>query len=98
MRLSLIRTIFCLGLLAPLMSQAQIGNCENISDPDQRIMCMARSKKDVKICNGMSTSDAVHFCHAVSTGNSYPCEKITGNRSHCLASVREFQRKSSSGS
>ncbi|MEY3460530.1 MAG: hypothetical protein RLZZ03_183 [Pseudomonadota bacterium] len=46
----------------------------------------------------MSTPNGMYFCQAASTGNSYPCEKITGNRSNCLATVREFQRRGSAGS
>jgi hypothetical protein len=54
---------------------------------------MASSKKEIKVCDGMSSANGVFFCQAVSTGNSYPCEKIIGNRSHCLALVRDKQRR-----
>lgn len=98
MRLSPIRILLCLAWLTPLLSQAQTGSCEKVSDKDQQVICMATSKKEIKLCEGMSTPDGMYFCQAASTGNSYPCEKISGNRSHCLATVREFQRRSSSGS
>ena len=54
---------------------------------------MAASKKEVKLCDGMSSSNGKYFCQAVSTGNSYPCDKITGNRSYCLSQVRDKQRR-----
>ena len=54
---------------------------------------MAASKKEVKLCDGMSSSNGKYFCQAVSSGNSYPCDKIIGNRSYCLAMVRDKQRR-----
>ena len=80
-------------LLAPGLSLAQDGGCEKVFDKDQQVICMASSKKEIKICDGMSSTNGVFFCQAVSTGNSYPCEKIVGNRSHCLALVRDKQRR-----
>ena len=55
---------------------------------------MAASKKEVKLCDGMSSANGKYFCQAVSFGNSYPCDKIIGNRSYCLALVRDKQRRS----
>ena len=98
MHLSPIRILLCLAWLTPLLSQAQTDSCEKVSNKDQQVICMAMSKKDIKLCDGMSTPDGVYFCRAASTGNSYHCEKISGNRSNCLATVREFQRRGSSGS
>ena len=80
-------------LLAPGLSLAQDGGCEKVLDKDKQVICMAASKKEVKLCDGMSSSNGKYFCQAVSTGNSYPCEKITGNRSYCLAQVRDKQRR-----
>lgn len=93
MSLSPLRILLCLTWLTPLPSQAQTGSCEKVSNKDLQVICMAISKKEIKLCDGMSTPDGVYFCQAASTGNSYPCEKISGNRSNCLATVREFQRK-----
>jgi len=93
MSLSHIRILVGLAWLTPWPSQAQTGSCEKVSDKDLQVICMAISKKEIKLCDGMSTPDGVYFCQAASTGNSYPCEKISGNRSNCLATVREFQRK-----
>ena len=80
-------------LLAPALSQAQDGGCEKVLDKDKQVICMAASKKEVKLCDGMSSSNGKYFCQAVSSGNSYPCDKIIGNRSHCLALVRDKQRR-----
>jgi len=93
MRSLLTQLIFLFVLLAPALSHAQDGGCENILDNDKQVICMAASKKEVKLCDGMSSSNGKYFCQAVSTGNSYPCEKITGNRSYCLAQVRDKQRR-----
>ena len=93
MRFSLFNLFFALTLLAPSLSQAQDGGCEKVANKDQQVICMASSKKEIKICDGMSSTNGVFFCQAVSTGNSYPCEKIVGNRSHCLALVRDKQRR-----
>jgi len=93
MHLSLLRYVLFLALFTPLLSLAQTGSCEKVNNKDMQVICMAISKKEVKLCDGMSTPDGVFFCQAASTGNSYPCEKISGNRSNCLATVREFQRK-----
>ena len=82
------------ALLAPELSQAQDGGCEKVLDKDKQVICMAASKKEVKLCDGMSSSNGKYFCQAVSMGNSYPCDKITGNRSYCLAQVRDRQRRS----
>ena len=81
------------GPCADPESQAQDGGCEKVANKDQQVICMASSKKEIKICDGMSSTNGVFFCQAVSTGNSYPCEKIVGNRSHCLALVRDKQRR-----
>lgn len=80
-------------LLAPGLSQAQNGGCEKVFDKDKQVICMAASKKEVKLCDNMSSSNGKFYCQAVSTGNSYPCDKIVGNRSHCLALVRDKQRR-----
>ena len=80
-------------LLAPGLSQAQDGGCEKVFDKDKQVICMAASKKEVKLCDNMSSSNGKFYCQAVSTGNSYPCDKIVGNRSHCLALVRDKQRR-----
>jgi hypothetical protein len=80
-------------LLAPALSQAQNGGCEKVLDKDKQVICMAASKKEVKLCDGMSSSNGKYFCQAVSSGNSYPCDKIIGNRSYCLAMVRDKQRR-----
>jgi hypothetical protein len=64
-----------------------------MSSKDKQVICMASSKKEIKVCDGMSSDNGKYFCQAVSTGNSYPCEKIVGNRSHCLALVRDKQRR-----
>ena len=93
MRFSLHHIIFTLALLAPTLSQAQDEGCEKIASKDKQVICMASSKKEIKVCDGMSSANGVFFCQAVSTGNSYPCEKIIGNRSHCLALVRDKQRR-----
>ena len=93
MRFSIFNTLFVLTLLAPSLSQSQDGGCEKVADKDQQLICMASSKKEIKVCDGMSSANGVFFCQAVSTGNSYPCEKIVGNRSHCLALVRDKQRR-----
>ena len=93
MRFSLLHIIFTLALLAPTLSQAQDEGCEKIASKDKQVICMASSKKEIKVCDGMSSANGVFFCQAVSTGNSYPCEKIIGNRSHCLALVRDKQRR-----
>ena len=89
----LIQLTLVFFLLAPALSQAQDGGCEKVLDKDKQVICMASSKKEVKVCDGMSSTNGVFFCQAVSTGNSYPCEKIIGNRSHCLALVRDKQRR-----
>ena len=96
MRFLLIRLFqltFAFVLLAPALSQAQDGGCEKVFDKDKQVMCMAASKKEVKLCDNMSSSNGKFYCQAVSTGNSYPCDKIVGNRSHCLAMVRDKQRR-----
>lgn len=93
MRFSLFNLFISLTLLAPSLSQAQDGGCEKVSDKDKQVICMAASKKEVKLCDNMSSSNGKFYCQAVSTGNSYPCEKIVGNRSHCLALVRDKQRR-----
>ena len=93
MRFSIFNIFFVLSLLAPSLSQAQDGGCEKVADKDQQVICMASSKKEIKVCDGMSSANGVFFCQAVSTGNSYPCDKIIGNRSHCLALVRDKQRR-----
>jgi len=93
MRFSIFNTFFVLTLLAPSLSQAQDGGCEKVANKDQQLICMASIKKEIKVCDGMSSANGVFFCQAVSTGNSYPCEKIVGNRSHCLALVRDKQRR-----
>jgi hypothetical protein len=93
MRFSIFNTFFVLIFLAPSLSQAQDGGCEKVANKDQQLICMASSKKEIKVCDGMSSANGVFFCQAVSTGNSYPCEKIVGNRSHCLALVRDKQRR-----
>ena len=80
-------------LLAPGLSLAQDGGCEKVFDKDKQVICMAASKKEVKLCDNMSSSNGKFYCQAVSTGNSYPCDKIVGNRSHCLALVRDKQRR-----
>ena len=80
-------------LLAPALSQAQDGGCEKVLDKDKQVICMAASKKEVKLCDNMSSSNGKYFCQAVSSGNSYPCDKIIGNRSYCLAMVRDKQRR-----
>ena len=80
-------------LLAPALSQAQDGGCEKVLDKDKQVICMAASKKEVKLCDNMSSSNGKFYCQAVSTGNSYPCDKIVGNRSYCLAMVRDKQRR-----
>ncbi len=80
-------------LLAPRLSLAQDGGCEKVFDKDKQVICMAASKKEVKLCDNMSSSNGKFYCQAVSTGNSYPCDKIVGNRSHCLAVVRDKQRR-----
>jgi hypothetical protein len=98
MRISPLHMLLCLAWLIPLPSQAQTDSCEKASNKDQQVICMAISKKEIKLCEGMSTPNGMYFCQAASTGNSYPCEKITGNRSNCLATVREFQRRGSAGS
>ena len=85
-------TLACV-LLAPALSQAQDGGCEKVLDKDKQVICMAASKKEVKLCDNMSSSNGKFYCQAVSTGNSYPCDKIVGNRSHCLALVRDKQRR-----
>ena len=85
-------TLACV-LLAPALSHAKDGGCEKILDNDKQVICMAASKNEVKLCDGMSSSNGKYFCQAVSMGNSYPCEKITGNRSYCLAQVRDKQRR-----
>ena len=89
----LIQLTLAFVLLAPALSQAQDGGCEKFSNKDKQVICMASSKKEIKVCDGMSSTNGVFFCQAVSTGNSYPCEKIVGNRSHCLALVRDKQRR-----
>jgi len=83
---------FACALLAPALSQAQNGGCEKVLDKDKQVICMAASKKEIKLCDGMSSINGKYFCQAVSMGNSYPCDKITGNRSYCLAQVRDKQR------
>jgi hypothetical protein len=96
MRLSFTRLIelsLAFILLAPALSQAQDGGCEKVLDKDKQVICMAASKKEVKLCDNMSSSNGKFYCQAVSTGNSYPCDKIVGNRSHCLALVRDKQRR-----
>ena len=96
MRFSITRLIqlsLAFILLAPALSQAQDGGCEKVLDKDKQVICMAASKKEVKLCDNMSSSNGKFYCQAVSTGNSYPCEKIVGNRSHCLALVRDKQRR-----
>jgi hypothetical protein len=85
-------TLACV-LLAPALSLAEDGGCEKVFDKDKQVICMATSKKEVKLCDGMSSSNGKYFCQAVSAGNSYPCEKISGSRSYCLAQVRDKQRK-----
>ena len=89
----LIQLSLAFVLLAPALSQAQDGGCEKVLDKDKQVICMAASKKEVKLCDGMSSSNGKYFCQAVSTGNSYPCEKISGNRSYCLSQVRDKQRR-----
>ena len=93
MRFSFFNIFFLLSLLAPSLSQAQDGGCEKFANKDQQVICMASSKKEIKLCDSMSSSNGKFFCQAVSTGNSYPCDKIVGNRSHCLALVRDKQRR-----
>ncbi len=90
----LFQLTFAFVLLAPALSQAQDGGCEKVFDKDKQVMCMAASKKEVKLCDGMSSANGKYFCQAVSFGNSYPCDKIIGNRSYCLALVRDKQRRS----
>ena len=89
----LIQLTLAFFLLAPALSQAQDGGCEKVLDKDKQVICMASSKKEIKLCDSMSSSNGKFFCQAVSTGNSYPCDKIIGNRSHCLALVRDKQRR-----
>jgi hypothetical protein len=89
----LIQLTLAFFLLAPALSQAQDGGCEKVLDKDKQVICMAASKKEVKLCDNMSSSNGKFYCQAVSTGNSYPCDKIIGNRSHCLALVRDKQRR-----
>ena len=84
---------FACVLLAPALSQAQDGGCEKVLDKDKQVICMAASKKEVKLCDGMSSSNGKYFCQAVSTGNSYPCDRMSGSRSYCLAQVRDKQRR-----
>ncbi len=92
MRFSFIQITLAFVLFAPGLSQAQNGGCEKVLDKDKQVICMAASKKEVKLCDGMSSSNGKYFCQAVSTSNSYPCDKMTGNRSHCLSQVRNKQR------
>jgi hypothetical protein len=89
----LIQLSLAFFLLAPALSHAQDGGCEKVLDKDKQVICMAASKKEVKLCDGMSSSNGKYFCQAVSSGNSYPCDKIIGNRSYCLAMVRDKQRR-----
>ena len=93
MRFSFFSLILSFVLLAPTLSQAQDEGCEKFSSKDKQVICMASSKKEVKLCDNMSSSNGKFYCQAVSTGNSYPCDKIVGNRSHCLALVRDKQRR-----
>ena len=93
MRFSFVYLILSFVLLAPSLSQAQDEGCEKFPSKDKQVICMASSKKEIKVCDGMSSDNGKYFCQAVSTGNSYPCEKIVGNRSHCLALVRDKQRR-----
>ena len=48
---------FACVLLAPALSQAQDGGCEKVLDKDKQVICMAVSKKEVKLCDGMSSSN-----------------------------------------
>jgi len=78
---------------------AQNISCESIQDKQQQIICIAINKKDPKTCNDSPSKDGVHICRAILGGNSNPCEKVsTGNRPHCLVSVRNVQRKAIWGS
>lgn len=76
MHLSHLRILLCLAWLTPMLSQAQAGSCETVSNKDKQVICVAMRKKEVKLCDGMSTPDGKYFCQAASTGNSYPCEKF----------------------
>ena len=93
MRFSFVPLILSFVLLVPTLSQAQDEGCEKMSSKDKQVICMASSKKEIKVCDGMSSTNGKYFCQAVSTGNSYPCDKIIGNRSYCLALVRDKQRR-----
>ena len=85
--------------LAPGWVFAQNTSCESIKDKQQQITCIAIHKKDPKTCNDSPSKDGVHLCRAILGGDSYPCEKVSiGNRTNCLVSVRNVQRKAVWGS
>ena len=57
-------TLACV-LLVPALSQAQDGGCEKVLDKDKQVICMAASKKEVKLCDGMSSNNGKYFCQAL---------------------------------
>jgi hypothetical protein len=53
MRISPLHMLLCLAWLISLPSQAQTDSCEKASNKDQQVICMAISKKEIKLCEGV---------------------------------------------
>jgi hypothetical protein len=90
--------LLCVSLLVfPFWGFCEdIRNCEYKSNSDARYLCTAVAMANPVICDQISTQDGISNCRAMTSKNSYECDRIpsSSKRQYCLMGVRDFQRDS----
>jgi hypothetical protein len=73
-----------------------IRSCEHKPSNDARYLCTAVAMVNPVICDQISTQDGISNCRAMTSKNSYECDRIPSpsKRQYCLMGVRDFQRDS----